>query len=440
MSKTVSRSSFLDKILGRIDHLDEAGLQVALQRLARERGFLETLFNTIEDGILVIDKAGALQYYNNAATRILGLPDNEALGEKAHRYLPGIDWARIRDFDLAEGEKTLRYEFEIEYPSKRFIRLFAAPLKGGEHGMDGAALILNDATEVRDETEKAIETERNQALTLLAASVAHEIGNPLNALHIHLQLLDRDLNRLKEDVKQLGQPITPAPEPIKRRRGRPRKKTEADPHTSQVTQETVNQALESAEKLQNYVDVAKDEILRLDYIVTQFLQAVRPTPLKMEPCSLNDIIVDTLTLLQPEIQNRDLLVRRRFLPGLPKAPMDPEQIRRLLINLIKNALQSMTTGGMLTLVTGVNEDEIWFSVTDTGSGIAPNKIRSIFEPLETTKSSGTGLGLMIVHRIVSAHRGRIHVESSEGKGSTFRVYLPLREPQARLLGQGSGSI
>lgn len=438
MSKTVSRSSFLDKILGRIDHLDEAGLQVALQRLARERGFLETLFNTIEDGILVIDKAGALQYYNNAATKLLGLPDNDALGEKAHRYLPGIDWSRIRDFDLAEGKKTLRYEFEIEYPNKKFIRLYAAPLNGGEHGMDGAALILHDATEVRDETEKAIETERNQALTLLAASVAHEIGNPLNALHIHLQLLDRDLRKLKEEVKGFAQPDVPISlEPLKRKRGRPRKQPgNIGAASAHVPQEAVDQALESAGKLQNYVEVAKDEILRLDYIVTQFLQAVRPSPLKLEPCSLNDIIVDTLALLQPEIQNRDLLVRRRFLPGLPKAPMDPEQIRRLLINLIKNALQSMTTGGMLTLNTGVTDDEIWFSVTDTGSGIAPNKISSIFEPLQTTKSTGTGLGLMIVHRIVSAHRGRIHVESSEGKGSTFRVYLPLREPQARLLGQG----
>jgi signal transduction histidine kinase len=141
----------------------------------------------------------------------------------------------------------------------------------------------------------------------------------------------------------------------------------------------------------------------------------------------------TLDLLRPELENRSLHVKTRLDRHLPLSPLDPAQLQQVLVNLTKNAMQAMTKGGELTIQTGEGADGVWISVADTGGGIPQEQISRIFEPFFTTKKSGTGLGLMIVQRIVRAHGGRIELESRAGHGTTFRVWLPLHEPKPRLL-------
>src|SRR6185369_12558415 len=182
------KSSFLDKVLGRIGRLDAEGLQTVVQRLARERSFLETLFNTIEDGVLVLDEGGRILYYNQAVLTLLGGQNQVVEGQSVARLFPELDWPAIAATDANGGVNVTRHELEIAYPRHRFLSIYAAPLDGGRSGSAGVALIIHDATEARAKTFAAIENERVQALTLLAASVAHEVGNPLNALDIRLQL------------------------------------------------------------------------------------------------------------------------------------------------------------------------------------------------------------------------------------------------------------
>jgi two-component system, sporulation sensor kinase E len=409
------KSSFLDKVLGRIGRLDAEGLQTVVQRLARERSFLETLFNTIEDGVLVADEQGRILYFNQAVTRLIGLQPGVE-GQSIKDCLPEVDWERLVKFDTEGGERVIRHEFEVHYPRPRFLRLYAAPLDGEATGSSGVALILHDATEARQKTYEAIESERVQALTLLAASVAHEIGNPLNALHIHLQLMEREVKKLKA-IPAHG------PSPALVGRGRARAPS---PRNGEDTRE-------SAGRLEQFLDVAKGEINRLDYIVTQFLQALRPAQPQLRLTSLNEIVLKTIELLQPELDNRDIAVKPRLARQLPLAPLDPGQIQQVLVNLAKNAMQAMTRGGTLTFQTGEGADGAWVNVSDTGGGIPQEQINRIFEPFYTTKKKGSGLGLMIVQRIVRAHGGRIEVESHLGRGTTFRVWLPLHEPRPRLL-------
>ena len=163
-------------------------------------------------------------------------------------------------------------------------------------------------------------------------------------------------------------------------------------------------------------------------------------PPQLKPDSLNDVVEKTVDLLKPELENRGLTVTNKLARRLAAAPLDATQMQQVLVNLIKNAMQAMTKGGTLKLQTGENDDGVWVSVGDTGGGIPQEQINRIFEPFYTTKKKGSGLGLMIVQRIVRAHNGRIELESHVGRGTLFRIWLPLHERKTAFIGRKKSKL
>src|SRR6266536_3405169 len=402
------KAGFIEKLIERLGRIGPEEVQNYFLRLAREKGFLETVFNAIEEGIIVTDAKGRMTYLNDAACELFGLTGSDAIGKRLDERVRGLDWE-----SLAQSEGPVTRDMEIFYPANRFINFYIVPLLighrpaddkidkdvvGHESFWDGAseqvghAIILRDITESRRSAEQTIESERLNALTLLAAGVAHEIGNPLNSLHIHLQLMERKVRELDEKVQ-------------------------AD--------------------LQESIDVARAEIARLDSIVSQFLRAIRPSKPQLHPENVNAIVDEAVRFFAPEIQDRELVVEQELRSDLPLLQLDRDQMKQAFYNVIKNSFEAMKRRGVLRIRTDRDDTHVLISFTDTGVGMSAENLSRVFEPYFTTKSSGTGLGLLIVRRIVREHGGELSIASSEGKGLTLTIRLPYIDRRVRMLEAGT---
>jgi signal transduction histidine kinase len=444
------RNAFLDKLLGRIDRVQPEDLQQYLVRLAQDKQLLETIFNALQEGVIVTDGSGNISYANPAACSIFGLDPEASTGRPLAQQVSGLDWE-----SLVESERIVSRDLEIFYPENRFVNFYILPLvldqeqqqKSGSTADDhdaspfitpssntaetgsrdttqsaksnkrrerkehkntqrlrrlaqedaplaGYAVIVRDITEERRSTQQVIESEQMGALTMLAAGVAHEIGNPLNSLHIHLQLMERKIRKLPESQRQ---------------------------------------------SMEEMIDISKGEVNRLHFIVTQFLRAIRPTSPSLEISDINELLEESLSFLSEEVRNRDIDVNLNLRDDLPQLPVDRDQLKQAFYNLVRNSSQAMKGGGHLHIESDMDDFHLKISFTDTGGGITAEDMSKIFNPFFTTKSTGTGLGLLIVRRIVREHGGEIEIESNEGQGTTVRILLPLVNRKVRLLTAGDTS-
>jgi two-component system, sporulation sensor kinase E len=399
------KAGFLEKLIGRLGKIGPEEVQNYLLRLAQEKGFLETVFNAIQEGVIVTDSSGRITYLNDAACELFGLDGEDAIGKQLDERVRGLDWNA-----LTHSGGPVTRDLEIFYPRNRFINFYIVPLmierrdaakidNSDRPGSSipatteqvGYAIIMRDITESRRTAEKTIESERLNALTLLAAGVAHELGNPLNSLNIHLQLMERQARKLK---------------------GKER------------------------DELQQSIEICRGEINRLDSIVTQFLRAIRPSRPQVQPENINAIVEEAVRFFSAEIEARDIVVETELRSDLPLLQLDRNQMKQAFYNVIKNSFEAMKRRGILRIRTDMDESHVRVSFIDTGGGMSAEILSHVFEPYYTTKVSGTGLGLLIVRRIVREHGGELAIESTEGKGLTLAIRLPFKEQRVRMLEAG----
>ena len=383
------KSRFVDKLIEKVDRIEPGDMQQYLIQLVQEKGIFVKVFEALREGVIVTDRDGRIHYINKGACAFFGLKQEESLGELVNERIRGLDWEK-----LTGGERTVvSRDMEVFYPESRYLNFYVSPLfEDGEEPAEhepAHVMLIRDITQRRRVEEEKIESERISALTMLAAGVAHEIGNPLNSLNIHLQLLERKLKKAAPDLYESS--------------------------------------------LREMLEISSGEVKRLDFIVDQFLAAIRPSKPQLELVQLNDLISEAVRFLHIELEDRRINVTLELRSNLPPLELDANQIKQAVYNLIKNGSQSIGSGGEISIRTDMDDEHVILSFRDSGEGMSPETMSRIFEPYFTTKAGGTGLGLLIVRRIVREHGGDMEFESEEGQGANVTLYLPRLARGVRML-------
>ena len=235
---------------------------------------------------------------------------------------------------------------------------------------------------IQDLSEKvAMEADRRRrdrlsSMGALAAGVAHEVRNPLNAIGVIVQRLRREFSPSRDGGEY-----------------------------AQLT------------------GVVADEVKRVNRIVEQFLELARPPALQKRRANLDELLERAAATIEPQVAAAGLALERDF-SGLGAVEVDADQLQQALLNLLRNAVEAMAAGTIRLVAQLLDDDRVEIAVADSGPGIPPDELERVFDPYFTTRAEGTGLGLSLVHRIVSEHGGRIEVHSAAGEGTRFTIQLP----------------
>ncbi|MDO5472926.1 MAG: ATP-binding protein [Akkermansia sp.] len=371
----------MDKIVDRLEHLGSEELRQLFLRLATEKGLLQEVFDALRDGLILFDAEGLPRFANKSACAIYNRNVKELLHVPFERLVGGTcTWEEVCNSGIA-----ISRDLHVNYPEERHYNFLMSPVGEGSEYL----LLIRDDTESLARGEEDAEAEQFNLVTYMAGAVAHEIGNPLNSLGLNLQLMQRKLTKLGGAAQ---------------------------------------------DKLAPLLESALGETRRLDTLLRQFLQSVRPGHLKRETVRLNDVVEHVLTVLEPEMAPRGISIQLALSRELPELEADGGQLFQVIYNLIRNAYQSIPgSEGGVYIQTDYNDTDVRLIIGDNGTGISHEVMGNMYEPFRTTRKKGHGLGLLIVRHIIKEHGGTLSIASKEGIGTKISITIPRADRVVRLL-------
>jgi PAS domain S-box-containing protein len=385
------------KLFEKVDVLDLVDLRILAKRLWKQREFFKKIFDMSRDSIVAINPMGKIFYCNRSAAELLGI-DKLKPPNILWKYVP--EFIIFSNFDVSfvgEQNSFLSKEIKISYPQKRVLSVtVTAPCDSSVQDGDEKIFFLRiiDITEEQSTSERILNNEKISSITLLASGVAHEIGNPLNAIGLRLQLMQRQFRLMRDQGERM--------------------------------------------KLETSVNVCLDEISRLDGIVRNFLHAVRPQKPKFADVSLNKVLGNTLALMETEFKSLNIKVSSNM-KQLPIILGDFSQLKQVFFNVLKNSCEAIAGGGIIIVEGTDNDSDVILTFTDSGAGIPSEVFDKIFQPYFSTKKEGNGLGMMIVERILRAHDATIDIASTKNAGTKISINFPRKDKSVLLLNSENSS-
>lgn len=378
------KKSVRDKLYERFDQNDVEFGQL-LQHVERERSLLHSIFNLLQEAVLLVDTQGNIEFYNESARLLLGLPqENKAIPTLWH-WLPNLK-GFFEPRDNAIYPDVSSKEMSLSYPENKQVRVHIQALPEEDQPIRFIVLI-QDITQETQKTEERVFQEKTDSIVQLASEVAHELGNPLNSLGIHLQLMQRAL-KTKPDVDKLSQSL----------------------------------------------QVCQNEIHRLDEIIQHFLQAVRPQCCTLQKGSIVPIIRKVLEVVKPQLDNLNIAIDLDIKGNLPLIYLDPARVHQALFNVIKNAIEAIGSNGWIRISCYLSDTHLIVACADSGCGISGTQaMRMTTSNNQTTKNLGHGIGMLIIQRVMREHNGSLDLESKEKWGSILYLRFPLIEQNLRKL-------
>jgi PAS domain S-box-containing protein len=369
--------------------IQNARLYASLEQKASEyerlKDFNENIVESINVGVLAVDLEDRVESWNSQMEVMYAMPRSQVLGERLSQIFPASfveEFYRVRQ---NPGIHNL-YKFRLSTPAgdTRIANIAIAPLVTRKFSVIGRLIIVDDITERMELESQLSQAEKLSSIGLLAAGVAHEVNTPLAVISSYAQMLSKQING---DAK-LG------------------------PLLEKITRQT----------------------FRASEIVNNLLNFSRTSATEFSEVDLNKIITETLTLLEHQLKISHIKVETRFYDGLPVIHGNAGKLQQVFLNLFLNAKDAMAgRGGTLSISTS-NGDAVQVTISDSGTGIAPEHIHRIYDPFFTTKASpregqsrGTGLGLAVTYGIIQEHAGKIRVDSQPGQGTRFYLEFPLRK-------------